>query len=257
MSLEIRRAIVTGATSGIGAAVARLLLREGWSVVGVGRSRERWRALVADLDSQQAAKAMFLQADIANRGEVFEMVAAAVNHLGGLDGVVHAAGVERSCPAEQIDDELWDMLFDTNARGTMLVNQAAFPHLQERGGRIVNFASSAGIIGLVGSSAYAASKGAVIAWTRSIAQEWAKYAITVNCIAPAIWTPMYDAHRSRLEGEALDLHLAKMRQIIPLGGQHGDADRDLAPYVSFLLSASAGFITGQTLAVDGGMVMMR
>lgn len=250
------RAIVTGATSGIGAAVVKLLAREGWHIAAMGRSERRGSQLSGEF-GDAAGSATFIRCDVSNRQDVTNGFAQAVGRLGGLDALVHAAGVEQACPAAEIDDALWDQMFDTNARGTMLTNQAAFAHLREGGGRIVNFVSSAGIVGLEGSAAYAASKGAAVAWTRTVAREWAKHRITVNCVAPAIWTPMYDKHRSQLSGEALELHRARMRQAIPLGGQHGDADLDLAPAIAFLLGDGARFITGQTIAIDGGMVMVR
>ena len=107
-----------------------------------------------------------------------------------------------------------------------------------------------------GAAHYSAAKGAVMAWTRTVAQEWAPYGITVNAILPAIWTPMYDAHRARMTEEERALHDLQMQYAVPLGGRLGDPDRDLAPVLVFLAGDGARFITGQAIAVDGGMVML-
>lgn len=146
-------------------------------------------------------------------------------------------------------------MFDVNARGTLHTNQAAFPHLREHGGRILNFASAAGVMGLPGCAHYSAAKAAVLGWSRTIAKEWAGYGITVNALAPGMWTPMYEAHRARLDAQQLKAHDEMMARAIPLGGRLGDPDRDMAPVLVFLLSDGARFITGQTLAVDGGLMI--
>jgi NAD(P)-dependent dehydrogenase (short-subunit alcohol dehydrogenase family) len=95
-----------------------------------------------------------------------------------------------------------------------------------------------------------------MAWTRAVAQEWSRFGITVNSIVPAIWTPMYDAHRARMTDEERTMHDLQMRHAVPLGGRLGDPERDLAPVLVFLASDGARFITGQAIAVDGGMVML-
>jgi NAD(P)-dependent dehydrogenase (short-subunit alcohol dehydrogenase family) len=144
-----------------------------------------------------------------------------------------------------------------NAMGTMLVNKAVFPHLKDRGGAILNFASAAGLIGYPGKSAYAASKGAVLSWNRSIAVEWGAHRITVNAIAPAIWTPMYDNTRSTMSPAQLAEHDRQKLKSIPLGGKLGSVEEDFVPVVAFLASEGARFITGQVIAIDGGMTMSR
>jgi NAD(P)-dependent dehydrogenase (short-subunit alcohol dehydrogenase family) len=121
---------------------------------------------------------------------------------------------------------------------------------------IINFGSGAGIRGQRGSAHYAAAKGAVMAWTRTVAQEWAPHGISVNSIVPAMWTPMYDAHRARMSPEQLAVHDLTMRHVIPLGGRLGDPDRDMAPVLVFLAGDGARFMTGQAIAVDGGMIML-
>jgi NAD(P)-dependent dehydrogenase (short-subunit alcohol dehydrogenase family) len=198
----------------------------------------------------------YFRCDVSNRREVFETFASAVEHLGGLDVMANVAGVERRTPAEDIADDEWDLIFAVNLKGTLYTNQAAFRHMKERGGRIINFGSGAGIRGQAGSAHYSASKGAVMSWTRTVAQEWAKYRITVNSVVPAIWTPMYDAWRNRMSEQERAIHDMAMQHVVLLGGRLGDPDRDMAPVMVFLASDASHFMTGQCFAVDGGMIML-
>lgn len=246
-SLTGKKVIVTGAARGIGASAARALASAGAEVTG--------------LDLQPAGPEgsglHYRACDVSDRAQTMAAFDAAAAEMGGLDALVHAAGVQRYTAAEAIPDAEWDLVLGVNARGTLITNQAAFPHLKDRGGRILNFASAAGAMGLPGCAHYAASKGAVLAWTRSIAQEWARYGITANALAPGMWTPMYETTRSRLDPEALAAHDRMMAMMVPLGGRLGDPDRDMAPVLVFLVSDGARFINGQTIAVDGGMMMVR
>jgi len=175
--------------------------------------------------------------------------------LGGLDGLVNAAGVAPASPAASIALDPYAEVMAVNMRDTFLTNQAVFPHLQDRGGRIINFASSAGVTGYSGKAHYAAAKSAVLAWTRSLAREWACYGITANAIAPAIWTPMYDWTRSGMTPEQLARHDAQMAVNIPLGGRLGDPVKDFAPMMVFLAGSGAAFLTGQTYCIDGGLLI--
>ena len=250
MQLKDKRAIVTGGASGIGAATVRAYAREGARVV------------VLDVDAEAGARvcgeagASFARCDIADRGQLFAAVDRAVEQLGGLDIMANVAGVERRTPAEEIPDAEWDLIFSVNVKGTLYTNQAAFRHLKQRGGRIINFGSGAGIRGQAGSAHYSASKGAVMAWTRTVAQEWARYRITVNSVVPAIWTPMYDAWRARMSDQERMIHDLAMQHVVPLGGKLGDPDGDMAPVMVFLASDASHFMTGQCFAVDGGMIML-
>ena len=248
MRLQGRRVIVTGAAGGIGAATVRAYVAEGARVAALDVNDEAGQ--VAD------GRVVYHHCDVALRAEVDAIFDRVVDTLGGLDVLVHAAAIERGAPAEDITEEDWNRVFAVNVSGTVHTNQAAFRHLRARGGRIINFGSGAAIRGQRGAAHYAASKGAVMAWTRTVAQEWARHRITVNAVVPAVWTPMYDAHRARMSDEERTMHDLAMQHVVPLGGRLGDPDRDLAPVMVFLAGDDARFVTGQAIAVDGGMIML-
>jgi len=247
-----RRIIVTGGASGIAAAAVRAYAREGARVASLDVNDPAGREVVA----AAGPNAAYYHCDVSRRAEVTAVFDRAVAALGGLDVLANVAGVERGTPAEDIPDDEWDLIFDVHARGTMLTNQAAFRHMRDHGGRIINFGSGAAVRGQRGSAHYSAAKAAVMAWTRTVAQEWARYGITVNTVVPAIWTPMYDAHRARMSAEELAIHDLTMQHVVPLGGRLGDPDRDLAPVMLFLAGDGPRFMTGQAFVVDGGMVML-
>jgi NAD(P)-dependent dehydrogenase (short-subunit alcohol dehydrogenase family) len=250
--LEGKRIIVTGGASGIAAAAVRAYAREGASVASLDVNDEAGRNVAAEAGSA----VRYFHCDVADRRDVFDVFGRAVDHLGGLDVMANVAGVERRTPAEDIQDDEIDLVFGVNVKGTVYTNQAAFRHMKDHGGRIINFGSGAGIRGQAGSAHYSASKGAVMSWTRTVAQEWAKYGITVNSVVPAIWTPMYDAWRSRMSEQERMMHDMAMQHVVLLGGRLGDPDRDMAPVMVFLASDASHFMTGQCFSVDGGMIML-
>lgn len=252
MELQGKRVIVTGVASGIGASALKALAAAGASVVGMDVADEAGRAVAAGV---KGGAAHYLHCDVSDATQVRAAFAHAVEWLGGLDALVNIAGVERKSPAEDISQQDWDLMFNVNARGTMNTNQSAFTHLQARGGRILNFASAAGVMGVPGLAHYSAAKAAVLGWTRTAAKEWGRFNITVNAIAPGMWTPMYEHFRARLDEAQLRAHDEMMARQIPLGGRLGDPDHDMAPVLVFLVSDGARFITGQTLAVDGGLMI--
>jgi NAD(P)-dependent dehydrogenase (short-subunit alcohol dehydrogenase family) len=253
-----KRIILTGSTYGIGASVAKALVAEGATVAAMARSVDLGEAQARDLGAAGPGTIRFHRCDVSLRAEVQEAFAAAVEWMGGLDALVHVAGVEGGGRPEHETDDEWDRIFDVNAKGTFIVNQEAFPHLEDNGGgAILNFGSGAGLTGLPTSAVYSASKGAVASWTRSVAAAWGRYGITVNTVCPAVWTPMYDEHRARLTPEQLARHDDRMAEMVHIGGKLGDADRDVAPVVTFLCSDAAHYITGQTICIDGGTQKVR
>jgi len=252
-TLSGKRIIVTGAARGIGLSAARALAAAGAQVTGLDITE----GPVESVASPGPGSLTYDTCDVSSRASTRAAFERAVSAMGGLDVLIHAAGIQRYTHAEDITDEEWDLVLGVNARGTMIANQAAFPHLKDRGGQIINFASAAGALGLRGCAHYSASKGAVLAWTRTIAQEWGQYGISANAVAPGMWTPMYDTTRAGMTAEQLEAHDRGMAMMIPLGGRLGNADTDMAPVLVFLASDASRFITGQTLAVDGGLMMVR
>lgn len=243
-----KRVIVVGGASGVGAACVRSLSAAGASVVSMDRSQELGEK-VARLAGQH-----FLRCDVTSRDEVFAQVDAAVGVLGGLDALVHAAGILLQGPAEDVTDEAWEQAMAVNARGPMLTNQAAFQHLKhsEDRGSITNFASSAALTAYPNGATYAASKAAVTAWTRSLAVEWAPFGIRANVVHPSAATPMVEQHLTKMTEKEKAAYAELLRQKVPLGGKFGDPDRDIAPVITFLVGDGARFITGQNIAVNGG-----
>jgi NAD(P)-dependent dehydrogenase (short-subunit alcohol dehydrogenase family) len=252
MQLDGLGIIVTGGANGIGAATLAAYVREGARVAALDIEDEPGRERTAPLGD----RARYFHCDVSRKSEVDAAFEAAVGWLGRLDVLAHVAAIERGGPAESISEEDWAAVLGVNLMGTVFTNQAAFRHMKERGGRIINFGSGGAVRGQVGSSHYAASKGGVQAFTRTVAAEWGGYGITVNAVAPGAWTRMYDTYLDRLGEAGREMAIQAMRRMIPIGGKLGDPERDIAPVMVFLASSAAHFITGQLIAVDGGMVML-
>ncbi|MDR0518720.1 MAG: SDR family oxidoreductase [Clostridiales Family XIII bacterium] len=249
--LDGAKVIVTGGTSGMGEAVALAFPELGAEVVFFGRNKDAGKRI------SKKSGATFMPLDIKDTDATKAAIDEAAAKLGGLDVLIHAAGIAPFSAAEEITMENWIDVMSTNATSTYITNVAAFPYLKDEGGVILNFTSSGGIQGYVRKAHYGASKGAVTAWSRSIAMEWAQYGIRVNMIAPAIWTPMYDKTRAAMTPEQLSAHDKVMAASVPLGGKLGDLDTDYVPVMAFLSSDSSKFITGQVVCIDGGILMMR
>ena len=251
------RAIVTGGASGMGAGIVGAYAAHGAQVVSLDLQAGPGAEIAEKATAAGPGQARFLTADVSDKASVDGAFADAVAGLGGLDVLVHAAGIAPGAPAEKITVEDWDNVFAVNARGTFLTNQAAHRYLSESGGRIINFASAAGVTGLPNKAHYSATKGAVVAWTRTVAKEWGHLGITVNMIAPTIATPMYAKTRSLMTEEQLARLDATLKAEMPIDGKLGDIDRDLVPLMVFLAGPGARFITGQIFSVDGGLLMVR
>jgi NAD(P)-dependent dehydrogenase (short-subunit alcohol dehydrogenase family) len=252
-----KRVIVTGASYGIGANIAAALVAEGATVASMARSADLGGQQEKTLSAKGPGKIKFYRCDVSDRAQVKSAFAAAVKDMGGLDGLVHVAGVEEKANPEDETDENWDYHFNINAKGTFIANQEAFPYLKEKGGRILNFGAGAGVDGMAEIAAYSSSKAAMHTWTRCVAQAWGKYNITANVILPAVWSPMYEEHRARYTPGELHAHDEAMKRIVHIGGKLGDPDRDLTPMIVFLLSDGARFLTGQMYCIDGGALKLR
>lgn len=241
-----RRILVTGAATGIGAAAVTALSEAGAQVA----------ATYHQTPPRGDLTATWLQCDVRDADTVSATVHQTVETLGGLDVLVNAAGLWQAGIPGYIDADEISFLLDTNVKATILTNQAAYAVMKGTGGRIINFGSSEAVMGSPISAVYAATKGAVQAWTRSAAQAWAADKVTVNALAPAVQTPGADRLRDFLGPEAGALIDQQLKTRIPLGGALGDPSRDLGPVLVFLAGPGSGFITGQLLAVDGGLTML-
>jgi 2-hydroxycyclohexanecarboxyl-CoA dehydrogenase len=244
MRLAGRRAFVTGGGSGIGAAIARRLAAEGAEVV------------VGDIDEPAAQE---VAADVGAEAVVLDVadpdsVAAAIGGAGQLDVLVNNAGVDDFGFFTEMSPERWRRLLAINLEGVFACTHAALPAMQGAGyGRIVNIASEAGRVGSKGSAVYSAAKGGVIAFTKALARENARYGITVNAIAPGpIDTPLLRSARELGEiGERIIETMKAGTQMKRLGRPD-----EVAAAVAFLASDEAGYVTGETLGVSGGLGMV-
>lgn len=235
-------ALITGATSGIGAATAKLLAQKGCRVVLTGRNRERGACIVREI-TDTGGTAVYIPCDISKEDEVIGLIDKAVGTYGGIDILFNNAGVMLpSMEIERMPVEDWRTSFDININGMFLVTRYAKPYLQKSRGVIVNNASIAGLQHYAAgrSYAYSASKAAVIQFSHQMAKNYGAEGIRVNCICPGIiQTPI-------LHGRAPKLYEDR----IPLGrvGQ----PEDVAKVVAFLTSDDAAYLTGVILPIDGG-----
>jgi NAD(P)-dependent dehydrogenase (short-subunit alcohol dehydrogenase family) len=243
MPLAGRVALVTGAGSGIGEATARRFAAEGAVVVVNDVDGDRARG-VATAIGKDGGKAAAVQADVTRRDEVERLVAGIVAEHGRLDVLINNAGINRDAMSYKMTEEQWDQVLTVNLKGTFLCAQAALPRMRERGwGRVVN-TSSIGSLGNIGQANYSASKAGVIGLTKTLALEYAKYGVTVNCVAPgAVMTPMLAGVPEQIR--------EKITAGIPVG--RIAEPREIAAVHAFLASDEAAFITGQVIFVDGGM----
>jgi 3-oxoacyl-[acyl-carrier protein] reductase len=237
-------AIVTGASRGIGAAVAQRLANDGFAVaINYASSSKEADALVAELTAQ-GAKAIAVKADVANAGEVHAMFEATEQQLGKVDVLVNNAGVLKTVPLADTSDALYDQTFDINVRGTFNTLREAAARMNE-GGRIVNFSSTTLALNMPGYAVYNATKAAVEAFTHVFAKELRGRNITVNAVAPGpIATSLF------LDGKTEEQiqTFAKMAPLQRLG-----QPEDIASVVSFLVGADAGWVNGQILRPNGGV----
>jgi NAD(P)-dependent dehydrogenase (short-subunit alcohol dehydrogenase family) len=245
------KAIVTGAARGIGAVVAKGLMREGWRVACLDVRDELGGEVAAAGDGR------FIHCDVADKASVDAAFADAAGWLGGLDLLVAAAGLDKPGFApEDIPESAWDLIMGINAKGSFLTNQAAFRLMRDSGGgAIVNFGSLAGIRGTPERAAYSAAKAAVAGWTRAAALAWGAHDITVNLIAPTMRTEVAEKFLASLDPEARAGFEAERARITPMG-RLGEVEADLLPLVLLLAGPGGRYITGQTLSVDGGRTML-
>jgi len=246
MSLSNRVALVTGAGQGIGQGIALKLAQEGAHVV-VSDVDEAGAVRVAEAVRSAHRRALAVQADVSDRDQVARLVESAMAEFGRLDILVNNAGIARSATLLKLTEEAWDEVLAVNLKGVFRVTQAVAPHMVEaRYGKIVNVSSIYGRTGTIGDSNYAASKAGVIGFTKSVAQELARYDINVNAVLPGmVDTPL-------LRGIP-EKYLKPMIEEIPL--RRVATPEDIANVTAFLVSDEASYITGAAIEVTGGWRM--
>jgi 3-oxoacyl-[acyl-carrier protein] reductase len=244
--LNDKTALVTGATGGIGGAIARALHGQGATVALSGRQRDKLDQLAAELGN----RVHVLPCDLGDKTQVAKLIDDAIAKLGRLDILINNAGLTRDNLFMVMKDEQWDEVIAVNLTSTFMLMRAgarAMMRTKTGYGRIINISSVSGIIGNPGQGNYAASKAGMIGMSKSLAREVASRGITVNCIAPGfISTPMTDALNEK--------QVATIREAIP--AQKFGSPADVAAACVYLASAESGYMTGQTLHVNGGMVMI-
>jgi len=243
---EKRVAIVTGGSRGIGEAIVRQLAADGLHVVAVARNAEKLKALTDEINSGGGA-AESATCDIANSGALTELIEQLGERLGRLDVLVNNAGITRDGLILRMDDEDFDAVINTNLKSAFVaIRAAARLMMRSKTGRIINISSVAGVAGNAGQANYAASKAGLIGLSKSVAKELSGKEITCNVVAPGfITTDMTDVLNEKIKEAA--------KQFIPL--KRFGQPKEIAAMVGFLASPAAGYITGQVICVDGGMVM--
>ncbi len=241
--LKDQVAFVTGATAGIGKAIAKAFVEAGAHVIALGTNKERGEQLV----EESGGKVTFMQVDVSSKEQVEKAIDDALAKFQKIDILVNNAGITRDGLLMRMSDEDWNQVLTVNLTSCFYITRAMMrPFMKAKRGKVINISSVVGLMGNAGQTNYAASKGALISFSKSLAKEVASRNITVNCIAPGyIETSMTEKISEAKREEAVKL--------IPLGRM--GRPEDIAASCLFLASPAADYITGQVIVVDGGLVM--
>ena len=247
-----RVALVTGGGGGIGRAIAQALAGEG-RAVAVADLSEGSAAATVDALAADGGRGLAVPMDITDAGSVSAGVALVVDQLGPVDVLVNNAGWDEMRPFLETDEPFWDRVIDVNFKGCLRVTHAVLPGMVERGfGRVINIGSDAGRVGSSLESVYSGAKGGVIAFTKTLAREVARDGVTANTVCPGpTRTPMLEGMAG--EGERGQKLIDALTRAVPMRRLGEPAD--VAAAVAFLASDAAGYVTGQTLSVSGGLTM--
>lgn len=248
--LSGRVAIVTGGGTGIGAATARLLAHHGADVVVASRTAEELERTAAAVRSATGRRCLAVPTDVKNEEQVVRMVQRAANEFGRIDILVNNAGGTRMGPLKSLPTKGWDASYDLNVRSAYLCTREAGQHLlAQRSGTIVNVSSAAGINGVKGGAHYASAKAALQMFTKVTAAEWGPHGVRANCVAVGL----VSSERAVAAWEVAGIDPTDAAASTPLR-RPGTPD-EVASAILFFVSDAASYITGQTLAVDGGPPM--
>jgi len=247
-NLDGMTALVTGASGGIGSSIARSLARQGARLALSGSNSSKLRSFREELNQESRLDHVEITCDLSNTTQVEELVPAAIDTFGKLDILVNNAGITRDNLTMRMKDEEWDQVIRINLEAAFrLMRAASKPMMKARFGRIVTITSVVGATGNPGQANYAAAKGGLTAMSKALAQELATRGITVNCVAPGFI-------RTAMTDQLPDAQKDALNSRIPMG-RMGEGD-DIGAAVAFLASKEAGYVTGQTIHVNGGMAML-
>ena len=247
-SLEGKTALVTGASGGIGSAIAVALAKQGARIALSGSNGEKLRVFRQQLIEEAGGDHIEITCNLSDTQQVEELIPAAIDSLGKLDILVNNAGITRDNLAMRMKDEEYEAVMKVNLEAAFrLMRAAARPMMKARHGRIVNITSVVGSTGNPGQMNYAAAKAGLVGMSKSLAQELASRGITVNCVAPGFIATAMTEVLPDAQKEALNAR-------IPMG-RMGEGE-DIGAAIAYLASDEAGYMTGQTLHVNGGMAML-
>jgi 2-hydroxycyclohexanecarboxyl-CoA dehydrogenase len=251
MDLKDKVAIVTGAAGGIGRAIALKLGELGAKIAVADLKSDEGQETVSLLE-KRGANGLFMKTDITDLAQVEGLVKSAISKFGKVDILVNNAGWDRIEPFLKNTSDFWDKVININLKGPIHCTRAVLDHMVERkSGKIINISSDAGRVGSSGEAVYSACKGGIIAFTKTIAREMARYSINVNCVCPgATDTPLL---AEMTKGETGAKIIDAMVKVVPF--RRLGKPEDITGAVAFLASDEAAFITGQTLSVSGGLTM--
>jgi 2-hydroxycyclohexanecarboxyl-CoA dehydrogenase len=253
MKLRGKTALVTGGGRGIGRAISLALAQEGAQVALLDILGDNAAAVAREIEAM-GVKALALTADLTKRAQVDRAVADTLSQFGQIDILVNNAGWDRMEMFLDSEEETWDKIIAINFKGILYVCKAALPSMVARGqGKVISIASDAGRAGSTGEAVYAGTKGAIIAFSKTLAREMARHKITVNVVCPGLTeTPLLQGIRE--QSPKTEKVIEAVTRAIPLGrvGQ----PEDIAGAVVYLASPAADFVTGQTLSVSGGLTMV-
>lgn len=250
MKLKGKVAFITGGSSGIGRGICLAFAKEGASIVFVGLNADKGKKTEKEL-LDLGCDAFYIQADLRNREQLSKLIDQTIERFGKLDVLINNAHATNNVLLEETTEEDMEYSFDTGFWPTFLLMKHSLPYLIKTKGKVINFVSGAGLVGLSRQSSYAAAKEAIRGISRVAANEWGRHGITVNLISPIASSPGV-AQMEQNQPNAYQ----KMVSLIPLK-RLGDCEEDIGRTAVFLASNDADYITGQTIMVDGGTIMVR